>query len=97
MDSLQQNNVGKLRDSVSRLLSRCKQQQELTTKLQAKLEQQGQTIEQQNLKIEELEQRVVQVLLSQSLSEISGGNKTAKARINAMIKDIDRCLAIINR
>lgn len=51
----------------------------------------------QEAKIQALNVQVDQLLLRKSVTEVSGGVKAAKLRINRLLKDVDRCIALMNK
>ncbi|MEG2035764.1 MAG: hypothetical protein RSC07_01195 [Mucinivorans sp.] len=82
---------------MAQLLTHCKSLEQRCQAQKITLTQLTATVQSQREKIEELDKRNTVLLLSGSISEISGAGKVARARINTMIRDIDRALAIINR
>lgn len=44
-----------------------------------------------------LRHQMDQLLLRKSVTEVSGGVRAAKVRINRLLKDIDRCIALMNK
>ena len=45
----------------------------------------------------QLRRQMDQLLLRKSVTEVSGGVRAAKLRINRLLKDIDRCIALMNK
>lgn len=47
--------------------------------------------------IAELNGKINRLMMSKSLTEVEGGVKSAKARVNHLLREIDKCMAILNR
>lgn len=47
--------------------------------------------------LREREATVDRLLLSGAVTEVSGGTRAAKLRINRLLKEVDRCLALMNK
>ena len=45
----------------------------------------------------QLRHQMDQLLLRKSVTEVSGGVRAAKLGINRLLKDIDRCIALMNK
>ena len=48
-------------------------------------------------RVEELERRIRVLELSSGISEASGGYRPARDRVNKLLREIDRCIALMNR
>ncbi len=48
-------------------------------------------------RVAELERRVRVLELSSGISEVSGGYRPARERVNKLLREIDRCIALMNR
>ena len=51
----------------------------------------------QEEKIAELERRLRVLETARSMQDVSGGARTAKLRINRLLREIDNCIALMNR
>ena len=51
----------------------------------------------QAAEIGELRTQVDRLLLRKSVTEAAGGVRAAKLRINRLLKDVDRCIALMNK
>ncbi|HJE88487.1 hypothetical protein [Rikenella microfusus] len=47
--------------------------------------------------IESLRTQLDRLLLRKSVTEVAGGVRAAKVRINRLLKDVDRCIALMNK
>ncbi len=48
-------------------------------------------------KSDELQTQLTSALLSTTITEVAGGTKAAKQRINRLIRDIDKCIALSSK
>jgi len=48
-------------------------------------------------KVSDLERRIKVLELSQGVTAVSGGNKPARDRINKLLREVDKCLALMNK
>lgn len=51
----------------------------------------------QKEEIASLRTQLDQLLLRKSVTEVSGGVRAAKIRINRLLKEVDRCIALMNK
>ncbi len=51
----------------------------------------------QHQTIRELEEKHNQLLLRKSITEVAGGVRSAKLRINRLLKEVDQCIALMNK
>ncbi len=72
-----------LRDENTRLGEQNRRLSEAITGLKAELSQR--------------EGQIDRLLLKNAVSEVSGGVRAAKLRINRLLKEVDRCLALMNK
>ncbi|WP_418560695.1 hypothetical protein [Rikenella microfusus] len=47
--------------------------------------------------IESLRTQLDRLLLRKSVTDVAGGVRAAKVRINRLLKDVDRCIALMNK
>lgn len=48
-------------------------------------------------KVAALEQRIQVLELAEGMEGVSGGSKAARERVNKLLREVDRCLALMNR
>lgn len=48
-------------------------------------------------KVAELEHRVRVLELSKGVLSVSGGTKSARDRVNKLLREVDKCIALMNR
>lgn len=89
--------ISTLSANVTTLLHTLEDLRQQTHQLQARLQAEKAITSQLVDKIHELENQNTILTLTKSTLEVSGTTKNAKARINAMIKDIDKTISMLNR
>jgi len=94
---LSENIIDRLKRNILRLVNLNKFLEAENVKLAAKCAAQEKTLEDNSAKIAELQAQVTQLLLKNSVVEVTGGVKGARQRINALLRDIDRCMALMNK
>jgi len=77
--------------------SRLKEQQDENHRLKKKYVELQQLVQQKQLKIEELEQKNQQLALAKSIMADSDDANDARVRINRIVREIDRCIALLNK
>lgn len=95
--ALSENNIDKLKQSITRLITRSKELEKENNELRARCKSMTSELEKSQSKVTELEGQLTASLLGRGLTEVAGGVKGAKTRINTLIRDIDRCISILNR
>lgn len=48
-------------------------------------------------KLSEGQQQLTATLLTSSITEVAGGTRAAKLRISRLIRDIDKCIAMVSK
>lgn len=95
--ALSDNNIDRLKQSITRLITSNKELERENERLRAQHTQMGDELQRSQTRALELEGQLTATLLSRGLSEVAGGVKGAKSRINTLIRDIDRCISVLNR
>ena len=54
------------------------------------------SIKEKELTIEDLETKYRTLLNAQAISQNLGGSENAKAKINTLVREIDKCIALLN-
>lgn len=83
--------------NIERILAQNEQLREENRKFAAERTKLGSVLNERNDRIAELQNQVDQLLLHRSVTEVSGGVRAAKLRINRLLKDVDRCIALMNK
>ncbi|MCQ2143816.1 MAG: hypothetical protein MJY56_07080 [Bacteroidales bacterium] len=84
-----------LRKNIERLLSAFESARAENLKLQAELEAREESIRTLNAKIRELENNIETLQLKAAFTTTTKDNSDAKARIDSLIKEIDRCIELL--
>lgn len=94
---LSDNSIDRLRSSINRVVEKSKQLEKDNTKLARLCAEQAAELEQTKQRLEEATAKLNALTLSGSLIEVSGGTKIARQRINNLLRDIDRCISLVNK
>lgn len=89
--------IDRLRTRVAGILAageRTSEDLRKTTAEKIKLQQEKNELER---KVAELEHRVRVLELSGGISTVSGGAKSARDRVNKLLREVDKCIALMNR
>lgn len=89
--------MDRLERDIEKLLASNKQLKAENQKLKAENQKLTATGAEWKTKAAELNQQADQLLLRKSVTEVSGGVKAAKLRINRLLKEVDRCIALMNK
>ncbi len=90
-------NITKLKHNVEQLVGQVEKLKELNRQLKARVVAAEARAENAEQKSEELQGQLTTALLSATITEVAGGSKAAKMRINRLIKDIDKCIAMSSK
>lgn len=93
----EQNLVERVEHHVARVLAQNAELREANAGLAAENSRLEKQVAEQAVEIEQLRNRLDQLLLHKSVTEVSGGVRAAKVRINRLLKDVDRCIALMNK
>lgn len=86
-----------IKTKVRSLKDRMQVQVEENVKLKQRNEDLQQTVQQKQALIEELEQKNQQLSLVKSIMADSEDAHDARIRINRIVREIDKCIALLNR
>ena len=86
-----------LRQNIEKLVSLYEGQKAESLRLQGELDQSKQTVEALKEKITALERQVDNLKLSQAFGSAEGGNPAAKEKIEKMLRQLDKCIAQLER
>jgi len=88
--------VEKLKGRIEQIISKYELANSENNSLRGKLEQISNELEEKNNRIKELEQKVEQMQLSEAFTASSGDVKEAKKRIGKIVREIDKCISMLN-
>jgi predicted nuclease with TOPRIM domain len=86
-----------IKEKIQSVKSRLKEQQNENHRLKEKYEELQQMVQQKQLKIDELEQKNQQLILAKSIMSDGIDAQDARVRINRIVREIDKCIALLNR
>ncbi len=87
--------IESLKEKVARLIADNKSQRQQVAAAQKTTEKLRKENKQLGEKITELQRRITALELGEALKG-PGGNKQARARVNLLMREIDRCIALLN-
>ena len=93
----QNETIKELTENVEQLLDVATQLKQENQKLRVLVGIERTANDNKKLKIAELENSITAIIISKSISEIAGTPRQAQIKINNLIKQIDRCIALINK
>jgi len=85
-----------IRRKVQSVKARLQEQQDENDQLKKQYEDLQQKVQQKQLVIDELEQKNQKLSLVKGIGA-EGGNQDAKIQINRIVREIDKCIALLNR
>ena len=86
-----------IKEKIQSVKSRLKERQDENQRLKEKYEELQQMVQQKQLKIDELEQKNQQLILAKSIMSDGNDARDARLRINRIVREIDKCIALLNR
>lgn len=93
----EQNLVERVERQVARVLAQNDELRAANAGLAAENARLESLVAEQTVQIGELRLQLDRLLLHKSVTEVSGGVRAAKVRINRLLKDVDRCIALMNK
>lgn len=91
------NTINELTSNVEKLLEGAKNLKQENKKLRVLLDIERSANENNKLKICELGNSLTAITIAKSINEIAKTPRQAHTKINNLIKQIDRCIALINK
>lgn len=86
-----------IRHKIQSVKIRLKGQQEENSRLKQQNEDLQKTVQQKQLLIEELEQKNQELSLVKGILADGEGTQDARIQINRIVREIDKCIALLNR
>lgn len=93
----EQHLVERVERNIARVMAQNAELREANAALAAENARLEALAQRQATEMETLRHQMDQLLLRKSVTEVSGGVRAAKVRINRLLKDIDRCIALMNK
>lgn len=91
-----ENLSSKVVGKVSQLVKQYQDLTQLVERQQAELDQRDREIQTLNVQVEELKEEVKALQLGDAIKVSSGSNEAAQ-KINALVREIDKCIALLNQ
>ena len=91
------NRVNQITDKVTSLLKKNQQKDEVIEKLTGEREVLRQTINSYEMHIQEMKEEITVLRAANLLRNNKDGNKEVKLQINHLIKEIDKCIALVSK
>lgn len=89
--------VEQVERNIQRVLAQNEGLREANGRLAAENERLTSVTVDQAAELDRLRKQVDGLLLHKSVTEVAGGVRAAKLRINRLLKDVDRCIALMNK
>lgn len=86
-----------IRQKIQTVKIRLKAQQEENSRLKKQYEDLQKAVQQKQLLIEELEQKNQKLSLVKGIMADGDGKQEARVQINRIVREIDKCIALLNR
>jgi predicted nuclease with TOPRIM domain len=86
-----------IKQKIQSVKVRLKAQQEENLRLKQQYEELQKTVQQKQLLIEELEQENQRLALVKGIMADGEGSQDARVQINKIVREIDKCIALLNR
>ena len=93
---MSQQSIDGLKERIAKLISDYEVLREREADLSRKLELSGKLLEEKDITINELKQRLDNLQLTLALGSSSPDRAEAKRKVAGLIKEIDRCIALLN-
>jgi len=86
-----------IKQKIQAVKIRLKEQQEENFRLKQQFEDLQKAVQQKQVLIEELEQKNQKLSLVKGIMADGEGSQDAKVQINRIVREIDKCIALLNR
>ena len=86
-----------IRQKIQSVKARLKTQQEENFRLKKQFEELQKSVQQKQLLIEELEQKNQKLALVKGIMADGDDTQEARIQINRIVREIDKCIALLNR
>jgi len=91
-----QSAIGNLKKKIELIISKYEQVVSENQKLQAELSDCREVLDKSINNIKDLEEKVNRLQIAEAFRSSSGDAKEAKQRIGRLVKEIDKCIALLN-
>jgi phage shock protein A len=97
MTEKDQEQLDELKLNVRRLLERMQNRDAELAKLKSESEQLEAQLDKLNIEHQLLQKRYENLKVAKALEGVVTGNQEARQKINSIVREIDKCLALLNR
>ncbi len=97
MDKNYINIIGSIKEKITEIILKLESLKEENTKLKEKIDTLKKEKEEQEKQIEDLKTDYNNLKLAGALASGDSGNAEAKKQINVLVREIDRCIALLNK
>lgn len=94
---LSDDSIDRLRSSVNRLVEKSVKLEKDNQKLTKFCAEQQQELEATKKRLDEATIKLNAMSVGHALIEVSGGTTVARQRVNNLLRDIDRCISLVNK
>lgn len=89
--------LGTLRNNLKKLMNKLDNEKKRTETLESELRKLKEQFEKQRSELEQLEHKYNTLKLAKTLAVDSEEGHDARIRVNRMVREIDKCIALLNR
>ena len=86
-----------LRNNLKKIINLYEEEKEKNNELTAQIEKLNSTIEQFKQNKEELENKFEKSKIAKAFIDASSDNHDAKIKVNRIVREIDKCIALLNK
>ena len=96
MTEKENNLLAVFSENLHDLIRLCDEKNHCIEKLEASINEKDNLIQQANQKIEALQSKYINLLTARRLTEDEGEFQSARKRLNKLVRDVDKCIALLN-
>ena len=89
--------VNGVREKVERIISDNQRLRKELVRLENEKDRLTYKVRESEVKIADLQKKVDAMELGEAMTSMSGDNRKARLRINRLLREIDKCIALMNR
>jgi chromosome segregation ATPase len=89
--------IDRLHSKLESLISKLKDLENQNLILSKKISDNVLSLKQKDVCIEELKEKNRILKISSSLNQVDGSDKSSKKQINDLVREIDKCIALLNK
>ncbi|MFO7862593.1 MAG: hypothetical protein R6U85_01205 [Salinivirgaceae bacterium] len=97
MATQNEQKLAEVKDKLEQLISSYEMCLEANAMLSSEMEEARLRLEKKNAEYSALKERFETLKLAKAISETSEGTNEARLKINAIVREVDQCIALLNR